>query len=460
MNFSQNYENLLKQMKFKRDERKVTHNNFKLSPLLPFQTRHPERVKFDNGFKTILGEFTRIELNKSLIEDFDVNQIIFDIINNPSVDADGEEKFLEKLLKEYLFTENNELNILNPYLFSYIPLSDNKQSIGEKDIALFLRDIFCQDNEELIKFFEKDKSPHAVINLILSNIPELDDKVTPVKYKPVLNNIVELFNEDINYAINYENFLINDISNIFAYYYFFYISQLVLKLNNDVTKPLNEVEPLYYLVDKDNAHPNRKTLKGYGWDLLKYKSYNLAARISVVDQLNILFGLDDYLLLGDIYDEFDRLSLQNQEEFIKYFKMWINDYRGARGLDELILPNDFMELVKILYESLNDEKGIGVEIRTSRYPLNLEEIARAFFVKRGGPHGLVLNITREMLLTLTTLCIKDKPIKLKQLYKEYEKRGLFFDLESKEKIEMFLTKLNLIDKKSDSGDAKYVRPIL
>ena len=460
MDFSQNYENLLKQMKFKRDEGKVTHNNFKISPLLPFQTRHPERVKFGNGFKNILGEFTRIELNKSLIKDFDVNQIIFDIINDPSVDAYGDEKFLEKLLKEYLFTENNELNILNPYLFSYIPLSDNKQSIGEKDIALFLRDIFCQDNEELIKFFEKNQSPHAVINLILSNIPELDDKVTPVKYKSVLNNIVELFNEDINYAIKYENFLINDISNIFAYYYFFYISQLVLKLNDDFNKPLNEVEPLYYLVDDDNAHPNRKTLKGYGWDLLKYKSYNLAAWISVVDQLNILFGLEDYCLLGDIYDAFNHLSLQDQEEFIKYFKMWINDYRYARGLDEAILPNDFSELVKILYESLNDEKGIGVEIRTSRYPLNLEEIARAFFVKRGGPHGLVLNITHEMLLTLTTLCIKDKPIKLKQLYKEYEKRGLFFDLESKEKIEIFLTKLNLIDKKSDSGDAKYVKPIL
>ena len=446
-------------MKFKRDEGKVTHNNFKLSPLLPFQTRHPERVKFDNGFKTILGEFTRIELNKSLIEDFDVNQIIVDIINDSSVDAYGEEKFLEKLLKEYLFTEN-ELNILNPYLFSYIPLSQNKQSIGEKDIALFLRDIFCQDNEQLIKFFEKGKSPHAVINLILSNIPELDDKVTPVKYKPVLNNVVELFNEDISYAINYENFLINDISNIFAYYYFFYISQLVLKLNSDFTKPVDEVEPLYYLVDGDNANPNRKTLKGYGWDFLKMKSYNLAAWISVVDQLNILFGLDDYCLLGDIYGEFNQLSLKDQEEFIKYLKMWIRDYRYARGLDEVTLPDDFSELVKILYSSLNDEKGIGVEIRTSRYPLNLEEIARAFFIKRGGPHGLVLNITREMLLTLTTLCIKNKPIKLKQLYKEYEKRGLFFDSELKDRIEVFLTKLNLIDKKSDSGDAKYVRPIL
>lgn len=37
MDFSQNYENLLKQMKFKREEGKVTHNNFKISPLLPFR---------------------------------------------------------------------------------------------------------------------------------------------------------------------------------------------------------------------------------------------------------------------------------------------------------------------------------------------------------------------------------------------------------------------------------------
>lgn len=140
--------------------------------------------------------------------------------------------------------------------------------------------------------------------------------------------------------------------------------------------------------------------------------------------------------------------------------MWIKDYSDARGLEDIILPDNFVELVDILYKRLNDESGIGVEIRTSRYPLNLEEIARAFFVKGRGKHGLVLNITREMLLTLTTLCIKDKPIKLKQLYKEYEKRGLFFDKYSKYEIEDFLTKLNLIDKKSDSGDAKYVRPIL
>ena len=65
-----------------------------------------------------------------------------------------------------------------------------------------------------------------------------------------------------------------------------------------------------------------------------------------------------------------------------------------------------------------------------------------------------------MLLMLTALCVKDNKIKLNQLFKEYEKRGIFLDKYSKEEVVNFLTKLNLIDKKSDSGDAQYVKPVI
>ena len=51
-------------------------------------------------------------------------------------------------------------------------------------------------------------------------------------------------------------------------------------------------------------------------------------------------------------------------------------------------------------------------------------------------------------------------IKLNDLFIEYERRGLFFDRYSKEKIVELLNTWNLIDKKSDSGDAKYVKRIL
>lgn len=46
------------------------------------------------------------------------------------------------------------------------------------------------------------------------------------------------------------------------------------------------------------------------------------------------------------------------------------------------------------------------------------------------------------------------------LYKEYEYRGIYLDNTSKEYLQDFFTKLNLIDKKSDSGDAQYVKRIL
>ena len=36
----------------------------------------------------------------------------------------------------------------------------------------------------------------------------------------------------------------------------------------------------------------------------------------------------------------------------------------------------------------------------------------------------------------------------------------FFDSKSKDQIVEYLTNLNLIEKKSDSGDVRYVKPIL
>lgn len=72
----------------------------------------------------------------------------------------------------------------------------------------------------------------------------------------------------------------------------------------------------------------------------------------------------------------------------------------------------------------------------------------------------MLNMTQEMLLMITAICIKEDKITLKDLFKEYERRGLFLDSYSQVEVIDLLGKLNLIDKKSDSGDAQYVKSIL
>ena len=72
----------------------------------------------------------------------------------------------------------------------------------------------------------------------------------------------------------------------------------------------------------------------------------------------------------------------------------------------------------------------------------------------------MFNLNQEMLILITAVCIKEEKMKITQLFEEYEKRGLFFDRDSWDSIVDLFNKLNLIDKKSDSGDIQYVKSIL
>ena len=74
--------------------------------------------------------------------------------------------------------------------------------------------------------------------------------------------------------------------------------------------------------------------------------------------------------------------------------------------------------------------------------------------------GYVLNIKHDFLLLLTAVSVKDNRIPLKDLFVEFEKRGVAFDQYSKKEIISLLDSHNILDKKSDSGDAQYVKPIL
>ena len=67
MDFSNNYKELLNQMNYNANTGKLKHNINKNSPLLPFKSREPERVVFDSGFYNILGEFSRILLDKTIL---------------------------------------------------------------------------------------------------------------------------------------------------------------------------------------------------------------------------------------------------------------------------------------------------------------------------------------------------------------------------------------------------------
>lgn len=73
----------------------------------------------------------------------------------------------------------------------------------------------------------------------------------------------------------------------------------------------------------------------------------------------------------------------------------------------------------------------------------------------------MLNLSEKTLIFLTKICVKDlEALRLNDVFGEFERRGVFLDNLSKDQAALYFEKLNLIEKKSDSGDAKYVKRIL
>lgn len=312
----------------------------------------------------------------------------------------------------------------------------------------------------------------------MENITGLNDKKIDYKYLPILKNIVDLFVEDMFFLLEKnEGYLLKNIDLIFAYYYYFYSSQLILKLGKDFDSNLESIEELFYILDWESVSKNRKTVK-FGYNRVKTESKKSFSRLCLIDQLNTLMGTKGLLLNGMI-DIFNDFSSEEQNEFLSFLKEWIGNYRHSNGINKSYLDedvvityseyNEFVNLVNIFFVSLNNEekrpekpqyvKGIDLAVK-SRSSLNIEYLGKRYFLKRRGSYGYVSNLTQDMLLLITSLCIKEDKIKLKQLFEEYERRGLYFDRYSQKEIIDLLTKLNLIDKKSDSGDAQYVKAIL
>ena len=95
------------------------------------------------------------------------------------------------------------------------------------------------------------------------------------------------------------------------------------------------------------------------------------------------------------------------------------------------------------------------------YVEKLTEFYKNRWLKNRKKAGLVFNLTESDIIFLTKISIQNSDrIRLADLFTEYEKRGIYLDNISKGLLQQFFTRLNLLDKKSDSGDAQYVKRIL
>lgn len=446
---------------FKFVENGLTHSQCKEFKLLPYAANEKTLV---SNFDGVVGAISRVICDKELKKDFNIDDFIENVVDEIGEFEGVNSKESFRDIIRTMFIDKGNLIDFDIKTLNYISSTN-----AEEKIAKFLYSIFFDDSiKELVNEHYNRDVDNILYKLVLNALPQLNEKkYSDDAYKCYLPFIKELFAEDLKFLITDEELYKNSLKRFLEFYNMFYISQLAIKLGQFEKAKLDEPETVYYTLSFESTSKNRTAYK-FGWALLKGYVDDLfshAITLEFLNHSNVERQLG-YKELFDIMQEDDgHIEAQIEELCESYIErrqdgiVWDN-FTVKRDSSE----NKAFDKVYKLFEAVKYQFQGKTSTRTranEAYRKWFIKFVEDNFAKRRGSLGYNLNLNEEDIILLTKICIKDnEKLKLSVLFKQFEKRGISFDRDSRAKIIQLYEKLNLLEKKSDSGDAQYVRSIL
>lgn len=447
---------------FKFKDNGLTHSQGNQFKLVPYAANEKTLVSNFNG---VVGSFSRVVCNKELKNEFNFTEFIENIVDEIGEFEGTSSKDVFRDVIKTMFVDKESLVDFDIKTINYISSTN-----ADEKIAKFLYSIFFDDKLKSLVLEHYDRTVENILHkLILNSLPKLKEKEYSIeKYKCYLPFIKDLFIKDFKFIIENEELYKNSLKRFLEYYYMFYVSQLAMKLSKFEKADLTKPETIYYTLSWESTSRNRTAYK-FGWGLLKNNVNSLFSHAITLEFLNY-HELNEQLGYVELFNLFEN---EYQPEIENDIENLCNEYISRRK--EGIVWDDFIvkrknhenkafnkvyklyEAIEYQFDNKNSTRGRANQAYNNWYIRFVYEN----FAKKRGSLGYNLNLTEEDIILLTKICINNKnKLKLSFLFNEFEKRGIFFDRDSKIKIIQLYEKLNLLEKKSDSGDAQYVRSVL
>jgi DNA phosphorothioation-dependent restriction protein DptG len=444
---------------FKFKDNGLTHSQGNQFKLLPYSANEKTLVSNFNG---VVGAFSRTLCDKEINNEFNIDEFIENIVDEVGEFKGHISKEVFRDIVKTMFIDKERLVDFDIKTINYITSTNS-----DDKIAKFLYSIFFEDKLKPLVVEHYDRKVENVLyKLVLNALPELKSKEFSIEnYKCYLPFVRELFVKDFKFLIENEELYKNSLKRFLEYYYMFYLSQLAMKLSKFEKADLAKPETIYYTLSWESTSKNRTAHK-FGWEILKNNVNSLFTHAITLEFLNH-HGLDEQLGYVELYNSFnsmdeDEVSTQIESIYQKYTsritdKNWENF--KLKGNDS---GNIAFNKVYKLFEAIEYQFNKSSRSRASEaYRKWYIKFVHENFSKKRGSLGYNLNLTEEDIILMTKICINNnKRLKLSLLFDEFEIRGMSFDRDSKIKIIQLYEKLNLLEKKSDSGDAQYVRSVL
>ncbi|GGD08351.1 DNA phosphorothioation-dependent restriction protein DptG [Pontibacillus salipaludis] len=468
-----NFEAIDNSLSKKKTEKGISsHDIGEVKFSFPF-TSHTTKV-FSEGINEVIGELVRLTNNlddPEITYDGDYTYsdypLINNVIENVKFPGDQHQEKLSKFLEEYLFKGSQELKPLHLYLFNYIEV--NKDKNEKIKYARFIYDFLFYPNPEISSIFSSKDTDNLLTELIISSLKDLETRkkskqIDGTKYSNTLPLLSELFVEDFMYLSKHKDYFINHFFNMIHFYIFQYLLQFLKKAQKfGEEQDLYYMEPFHFTFDWETGVGGyRDAVEDYKF--IKNNANNLFVHVHCMSHIshneafyNAGHELKNYTR---VINELSHLSTEERLMEKEKLYNWVKKYSELiqEDLPESFNENmEFTEMFKVLFNQL--QKGMSMGVR-KKYGSNIDSIGKERFLKARGKHGFILSLKQEDFLMLSAVAVKDKKIPLKEFFNQLEVRGVAFDQYSKKEAVKLLDQQNYIEKKSDSGDAQYVKPIL
>ena len=443
---------------------RLTHYSGKRFKLFPFIANNNSALIYD--LDTIVGRYIS-QIEKREPEKLSVDKLTEKLKEETSIETGTEGQF-QQVIKHMFFDKDGNIRPINLRMIAHIPCEESSAC----KIADYLVDVLGDENvlyscikQASSKLEEQSNVLERFAISKLESKPFSQNTVPP--YQRITNAVQRKYESDFEYILGTRNRTREFLIPLLEFYYFTYTSQAILQLNRFMTGEREHCVPLYFCLDWEKTSLNRLCYT-QGWGTLQAAMSKIFAHAIVLEILNQTeedCGPVDYIRLN----EFVQTAEGEDHRIAEEIKVLSDRYRKA--------ITDCPEMTELKrYETAKDETAAEIQylfdsVKTqfentvrnrpySSYAEKFEEYSRKF-LKRRGRSGMMLNLTEETLIFLTKVCIKEQEkMRLNDVFMEFEARGVFLDNISKEQVMRYYEKLNLIEKKSDSGDAQYVKRIL
>lgn len=432
--------------------------------LFPFITRPNSAPVLE--LRQLIGLFLcQIEGKKN--EGFTVTELVDKLKEETEIDPGYDELFYETV-KQLFFYPDQTIRPLNLQFLEKIPCKEK----SEQKVAEYLVDVLgdkekLKENLQLANenSFKKSNVFERIVIKKISSKPNPLEKEIP--YFRIVNSLQKFFEEDFEYVLESPQRSREYLVELLEFYFFSYTSQTCMQLDRFLDGDREQNIPLYFCLEWEKTSQSRQCFTE-GWQRLQRSIEKIFVHAVVLELLNQTEPDSepvDYICIAELLresPEHDEVMASQIDEITNCYRNSITDCPVMNELSKKTSEQGkTADAIRYLFESVKIQFENTVRNRAySSYKAKFESYCHKYLKSRGRS-GLMLNLSEETLIFLTKMCVKNREqMRLKDVFEGLEDRGVFLDNISKEQVTNYYEKLNLIEKKSDSGDSKYVKRIL